>query len=47
MTLSECINILITLYEYYKDDLTKIEKVALNMAIEILVKLDTEDVEID
>ena len=47
MTLAECINILLTMEEYFLDDLTHEEQIALNMAIEILVKLDTEDVEID
>lgn len=46
MTLAECINILITMKEYFLDDLTHEEKIALNMAIEILVKLDREGLEV-
>lgn len=46
MTLAECINILLTMEEYFLDDLTHEEQIALNMAIEIMVRLDREGLEV-
>lgn len=46
MTIAECINVLLIIEDYFKEDFTEEEKKALGMAIEILVKLDSEKIEI-
>ena len=46
MTIAECINVLLIIEDYFKEDFTEEEKKALGMAIEVLVKLDSEKIEI-
>ena len=46
MTIAECINVLLIIEDYFKEDFTEEEKKALGMAIEILVTLDRERITI-
>ena len=47
MRLAECINVLLIMQEYFYEDMTKEEHRAFKMAIEILIKLDQESLELD